>query len=382
MKVAFLGSRGIPARYSGFETFYEQLAVRLAARGHEVTVYNRSHFIPDVRGEWSGVRLVSLPAIRTKHLETITHTLLSSLHALTQGYDIVYYCIVGNSPLVWLPRLSGARTLLNVDGQDWAREKWTGFARWYQRRCERIAGRTADVVISDAHVIRDRYRASYGIETVFAPYGAMIRHEPGTAVLDRWGLKPRGYILYVGRFVPENAIDLLITAFRGVRTDMKLVIIGDAPYADGYRESLMAMADDRVVFTGYAFGREYLQLSSHAFCTVQPSAVDGTRPAILDQLGFGNAVVVRDTPANMEVVGDCGVTFAHSRPEASLRETLQRLADDPSDVERLRGCARQRIERYYNWDWITDFYEDCFRRLRRRESLVDYDEFLTHRTPR
>jgi glycosyltransferase involved in cell wall biosynthesis len=135
MRIGLLGSRGIPARYSGFETFYEQLAIRLVERGHEVTVYNRSHFIRDVKGEYQGVRIVSLPSVRTKHLDTISHTLLSSIHSLFQGYDIVYYCIVGNSPLVWIPRLARACTLLNVDGEDWAREKWSGFARWYQKQC-------------------------------------------------------------------------------------------------------------------------------------------------------------------------------------------------------------------------------------------------------
>ncbi len=123
MKIALMGSRGIPARYSGFETFYEQLAVRLVELGHDVTVYNRSHFIKDIKKEYKGVRIVSLPSIASKHLDTITHTFLSSIHAVFQRYDIVYYCIVGNSPLVWLPRLVGSKTLLNVDGEDWAREK-------------------------------------------------------------------------------------------------------------------------------------------------------------------------------------------------------------------------------------------------------------------
>ena len=109
MKIALIGSRGIPARYTGFETFYEQLAVRLAERGHQVTVYNRSHFIKDVRGSYKGVRLVTLPSIPTKHLDTLTHTFVSSMHALTQRYDIAYYSIVGNSPLAWIPRLVGSK---------------------------------------------------------------------------------------------------------------------------------------------------------------------------------------------------------------------------------------------------------------------------------
>ncbi len=381
MKIAFLGSRGIPARYSGFETFYEQLAVRLVQRGHDVTVYNRSHFIKDVRGLYKGVRLVTLPSIATKHLDTITHTAMSSLHALTQGFDIAYYCIVGNSPLVWLPRAVGARTLLNVDGEDWAREKWGAFARWYQLRCERIASLAANVVISDAHAIQQRYREVHHSDSVFVPYGANVQRTDEQDVLARWELEPRGYVLYVGRFVPENAIDVLIEAFAGLDTGMKLVIVGDAPYADEFKRRLqkLGQADSRAVFTGYAFGRDYEQLSSHAYLYVQPSGINGTRPALLDQMGFGNCVVVRNSQANMEVVGDSGTFFEQGDPVTNLRKVLARLLENPEEVAEYRTRVRSRIERYYNWDWITDFHEDLFIRLVERQPLVSYDEFLDAR---
>jgi len=306
MKIALIGSRGIPARYSGFETFYEQLGVRLSARGHDVAVYNRSHFIRDVKGRHRGVRLVSLPSIPTKHLDTITHTFLSSVHALFCRYDIAYYCIVGNSPLVWLPRIRGTKTLLNVDGQDWAREKWGCIARWYQLLAERAALRTANVLIADAQAVRQRYREEYGAESVFVPYGANVCRDERTAALEKWGLKSREYILYVGRLVPENAIHVLLDAYKRVRTDMRLVIVGDAPYAEAYKARLRGLSDDRVVFTGYAFGDDYAQLSSHAFLYVQPSAIEGTRPALLDQMGFGNCVLVRAGKANTEVIADLG----------------------------------------------------------------------------
>jgi glycosyltransferase involved in cell wall biosynthesis len=381
MKIAFLGSRGIPARYSGFETFYEQLAVRMAERGHQVTVYNRSHFIKDVKGHYKGVDLVSLPSIPSKHLDTITHTALSSVHALFQGYDIAYYCIVGNSPLVWLPRMVGTKTLLNVDGEDWAREKWSGFARWYQRWCEKVATRTASLIVADARVIQQRYHDIYHAESVFIPYGANISRQEASTALSQWGLTSRKYILYVGRFVPENAIDLLIRAYRGVRTDMKLVLIGDAPHSEGYKEKLNkeAAGDKRIVFTGYAFEQVYAQLSSHAYLYVQPSAINGTRPALLDQLGFGNCVLVRDAPVNIEVIGECGARFANDQPEIRLRERLQELIDDPEAVEGFRRKATSRITDYYNWEWITDFYENLFTCLVTGGPVISYDDFLKNR---
>ena len=378
MKIAFMGSRGIPARYSGFETFYEQLGTRLAARGHAVTVYNRSHFIKDVRDEYRGVRLVTLPSIPTKHLDTLSHTALSALHAMTQDFDICYFSIVGNSPLVWLPRLTGARVLLNVDGEDWAREKWGAFARWYQRQCEKIATRTAQVIIADARGIEERYRTLYNAKSVFVPYGANVVRDERMDALAMWKLAPRDYVFYVGRLVPENAIDVLIEAFRGLDTKHKLVITGDAPFVDEHKARLreMAAGDERIVFTGYVFGDDYKQLSSHALLYVQPSGIDGTRPALLDQMGFGNCVVVRNSKVNLEVIEDAGETFDRERPVESLREKLRELIANPARIETLRPLARRRIETYYNWEWVTDFYEDLFRRLTGGRDVISYDEFL------
>ena len=379
MKIALIGSRGIPARYSGFEQFYEQFAVRLAERGHEVTVYNRSHFIKDVKKEYKGVRIVSLPSIPTKHLDTIVHTGLSSLHALFQGYDIVYYCIVGNSPLVWIPRMVGAKTLINVDGEDWARDKWSGFAKTYQKWCEKVACVCSNTVIADAKGILARYKELYNHETIFVPYGANIRKDEGTDALEKWGLKPDEYIFYVGRFVPENAIDLLIRSFKNLKTDKKLVIVGDAPYADQFKKTLhdLACDDERIIFTGYAFDEDYEQLSTHAYVYVQPAGIDGTRPALLDQMGFGNCVLVRNSVVNMEVIGDCGCFFDKDRLEKSLTEVLQNLVDTSATVDAFRNKIQSRIENYYNWEWVTSFYEDLFRRMLKASPLVSYDEYVS-----
>ena len=191
MKIAFIGSRGIPARYSGFEQFYEQIAVRLSNRGHDVYVYNRSNFIKDYKKEYKGVKIVSLPSIATKHLDTISHTFLSSLHSIFQNYDIVYFCIVGNSPIVWIPRLFGAKTLINVDGEDWARDKWTGFAKKYQKWCEKVACFSSNIVIADAKGIFERYEKLYRYESIFVPYGANIKYNESYWILDKWGLKKK-----------------------------------------------------------------------------------------------------------------------------------------------------------------------------------------------
>ncbi|MCR6666275.1 MAG: glycosyltransferase [Methyloversatilis sp.] len=369
LRIALMGSRGIPATYSGFETFYEQLAVRLAARGHAVTVYNRRHHFKTHAPEYKGVRIVTLPSIPSKHLDTLTHSFLSMLHALWSGNDVFYLVIVGNSPLVWLAHLLGKKVILNVDGADFARDKWTGFAKRYLQWTERIAARSADVVIADSTVIERRYRELFGRDTLYIPYGANPqprgeRHYDSD-VLARFGLTSGDYILFVSRMTPENRAHVLIEAHRRSGSRRKLVLVGDAPYVDDYKREVQAAcaASDNCIMTGYLFGDDYRQISSHCSYYVLPAGIDGTRPVLLDQMAFGNCVVVRDTPANMEVIGDAGLSFSDADDVDSLAAVIRRLDADQTEVETMRGRALARVAELYSWDRITDQYEALFRSM-------------------
>lgn len=366
MRIALLGSRGIPASYSGFETFYEQLGARLVSRGHSVTVYNRSHHV-DYRGaEYRGVRLVRIPSLPTKHLDTLTHTFLSMGHALASGFDVYYVCTVGNSPVCLLARLLGRRVVLNVDGRDAEREKWGGFAKSYIRWSEQLAARHLELLIADARVIQKRYREEFGRETVFIPYGANLQPRadvPRRGVMQRFGLEADGYILFVSRLTPENGAHLLMEAFKASRSRLKLVIVGDAPYMEAYKRELAARVDPRIVMTGYLVGDEYREISANCRFFVLPAGIDGTRPVLLDQMGFGNCVVVKDTPANLEVIGDAGISFDRRNELDSLRDRLEELSEDAQKVRHFRERALERVREAYSWDRVTDEYECLFRRL-------------------
>ncbi|MBU0517778.1 DUF1972 domain-containing protein [bacterium] len=381
MKIAFMGIRGIPASYSGFETFVEQIAKRLVRRGHDVTVYNRSTFVLYRGSEYMGIRLVRLPTLATKHLDSIIHTFFGCLHASFNKYDIVYMCGVGNAPLAFLLRFIRTKVILNVDGADWQRDKWGTFARIYLRICEKIATRSPHVVIADSQVIEKRYRNLFGMETLFIPYGANIRRHEGSDVLERFGLEPRRYVLFVGRMVPENNAHTLIEAFSRVETDLKLAIVGDAPYSDDYKASLKAMAGERVVFTGYLFGEEYQEISSNAYMFVLASGVDGTRPVLLDQMAFSNAVLVRNTPANMEVIGPSGSWFDNSNAEEDLAIKLQYFADHPEEVIALRAAAEERVRKKYSWERVTDRYELLYNLLLEGKSVPEMAEILEDQIP-
>jgi len=363
MKIALMGSRGIPACYSGFETFYEQLSWRLVKRGHDVTVYNRSNYISYREPYYRGVRLVRLPTIKNKHTDTIFHTFLSVLHSIFQKYDIVYFCIVGNSPLTFVPRLFGAKVLLNVDGADWEREKWRGLSKKYLLWSEKVATKFPHVVIADSRVIQKRYKRLYRKKTVFIPYGANVLQNAKDKYLKIFGLEKNKYILFVGRLEPENQPHLLIEVFKEIKTDMKLVIVGDAPYGEKYKKELRELADQRVIFTGFLFGEGYQQLSSHSYLYVLTSAVEGTRPVLLEQLAFGNCVLVRNSEANMEVIGNAGLFFDRQKEKEDLKKKIEYLLDHPELIEAFRKEACRKISREYDWEKITDEYEKLFLEL-------------------
>lgn len=369
MKIALLGSRGIPASYSGFETFYEQFATRLVQRGHEVTVYNRSHWIKYRQNTYKGVRIARLPSIPTKHLDTISHTFLSTIYALKEKFDIMYYCIVGNSPVAFLAKQLRQRVVLNVDGADAERDKWKGIAKDLIRLSERLAPASAHVIIADSRAIWKRYLEQLGARTVYIPYGAnpwhRDRERDNQDVLKRFDLSSDSYILFVSRMTPENKAHVLVEAFKKAQTHLKLVLVGDAPYVDEYKERLnrLCEGDDRIIRTGYLWGQDYRQISCHARFFVLPSTIDGTRPVLLDQMAFGNCVVVANNPAQMEVVKDCGIYFDKEKPVESLVEKIELLSRDHALVESLRDKAFRRVLKRYSWDRITTEYEKLFEKL-------------------
>src|SRR5262249_43149367 len=188
LHIAMLGTRGVPASYSGFETCVEELGARLVERGHTVTTYCRVPHISYAGSTYRGMRLVKLPTIQSKHFDTIAHTFLSSLHALWQRYDVALYCNVGNSPLTWLPRLSRQRVVLNVDGLDWKRKKWGRFARGYIRACERWAARFPDRMVTDSRRVQQYYQERYQAASTYIAYGADPGATPPGSHLERYHL--------------------------------------------------------------------------------------------------------------------------------------------------------------------------------------------------
>ncbi len=357
MRIGILGTRGIPARYGGFETLAEELSARLAARGHDVTVYTRSRYAEPGLATHRGAKIRVLPTIPTKYLDTVVHGALSGVDAAFERFDAVLVCNAINAASCFLPRLSGrTRVVLNVDGLERHRRKWSAAGKLAYRVSEWLSTVIPDAIVSDARVIQEYYRTRYGLESVFIPYGGDLPQPAGRATLDRLGLEPERYVLYVSRLEPENNALEVVTAYRDVPGRVPLVVVGDAPYAAGYIARLRAAADPRVLFPGAIYGEGYRELLSSAAAYVQATEVGGTHPALVEAMGYGRVVCYNATPENEEVAGGAALPF-DAREPASLTRLLRGILDDPAGHSVWKERARERTREKYRWDDVVDRYE-------------------------
>jgi glycosyltransferase involved in cell wall biosynthesis len=352
VRFAILGTRGIPARYGGFETFAEELSTRLVARGHSVTVYCREKYPEPF---YRGVRLKYLPTIRHKYFDTLAHTCLSTFHlAAARKCDGVLYCNAANAVFTWIPRVLGMPVALNVDGLERNRKKWNSLAKAWYRISEWLATWMPNAVITDARSIATYYREKYHRESEMIPYGAEVGPVETSAVLDRLGLEHHRYFLYVSRMEPENNALLVREAFEQLRTPFKLALIGDAPYAAEYIGRVRATNDPRIVIPGAIYGQGYRELGSHCFAYVHATEVGGTHPALIEAMGRGALTLYLDTPENAEVAGGAGLPFHRD----TLIQVLERtLAMPEAERETLGHKAQERARTRYSWDAVTDAYE-------------------------
>jgi glycosyltransferase involved in cell wall biosynthesis len=361
MKLAILGSRGIPPAYGGFETMAWELSRELAARGHEITVYSYRGRTDESRALPPGVRRRWVRGLRGKHLETVSHTAVGAVDTVLHRYDAVLLVNAANALFAFLPRLRGAKVALIVDGIERQRAKWGTAGRLWYTLGERLTLVLPNAIVADAGVIADYYRERYRRETTLITYGAALLDREPAPDLGRHGLhgiEPGRYFLYVSRLEPENQADLLVRAYADVPGDIPLLIVGDAPYAAGYKAELerLARVDPRVRMTGGLYGEAYADLQRGAMAYIQATSVGGTHPALIEAMAAGNLVLAFSTPENREATAGTALLFDD---KGQLTEHLTRVLEEP-DAPRhqdLRAAARARAETTYSWPAIVDQYE-------------------------
>lgn len=364
MKIAMFGHKRIPSREGGVEIVVEELSTRMAALGHEVTCYNRgghhvSGAVFDVQAADShkGVRLKTVPTLDKKGLAAVTSSFFAAVCTAFSKADAVHIHAEGPAFFCWIPKLFGKRVIVTVHGLDWQREKWkSGFGAKFIHAGEKMAARFADEIIVLSKNVQAYFKDTYGRAAVWIPNGVT---RPETLEADQirqhFGLEKDGYILFLGRLVPEKGIHYLIQAYQRIRTEKKLVIAGGASDTDAYVSRLKEMAgeEENILFTDFVQGKVLAELYSNAYLYVLPSDVEGMPLSLLEAMSYGSCCVVSDIPECAEVVEDKAVLFRKGDIE-HLAERLQALCDNSRMAAKMKNAAASYICGKYSWDEVTE----------------------------
>lgn len=361
--IAMLGHKRIPSREGGIEIVVEELSTRMAALGQSVTCFNRGgHHVSGKKFDtgkikrYKGVRLITVPTLDKKGLAAMTSSFFAALRAAFGKYDVVHFHAEGPCAMIWLPKLLGKRCVVTIHGLDWQREKWkNGFGSKYIHLGEKMAVKFADEIIVLSKGVQEYFQKTYGRKTLFIPNGV---NRPvlckADLIKNKFGIDKDGYLLFLGRIVPEKGIRYLLQAYKQLHTDKKLVIAGGSSDTDDFMKEIQALAagDDKIIFTGFVAGRALEELYSNAYLYLLPSDLEGMPLSLLEAMSYGNCCVVSDIAECAEVVEDKAVTFQKSNVQ-DLKEKLQRLCDDPATVQKYKNEAADFICGKYNWDEIT-----------------------------
>jgi glycosyltransferase involved in cell wall biosynthesis len=369
MRIAMIGQKGLPATFGGVEHHVEELGSRLSARGHDVTAFCREGYSRGAR-QHGGVHLRSVPTVRTKHLDAIVHSGLSTLLSMIDPPDVIHYHALGPGLIAPLPRfLSRSKVVLTVHGLDHQRAKWGWGAQTILRAAAWMSARVPDATIGVSSSLADHYRTQYRRSIAYIPNGVVAqRPRPASEITSRFGLVPGSFVLFVGRLVPEKAPLLLIRAFRRLRNDdMRLVIVGGSSFTDRYAALLrdLAEGDPRVLMTGYLYGSVLEELYSNAAAFVLPSSLEGLPLTLLEAISFGSPVVVSDIPPHVEIVGE-DAPGRHLFPAGNERSLAGMLASTIADYPHEREHAlsfSHDVTARYRWEDAVRATEALYERL-------------------
>jgi glycosyltransferase involved in cell wall biosynthesis len=360
MRIAFSVVKNI-VRGGGIEKYTSELGSRLVQRGHEVTVYATRHY-GDVPSRYLGMRIVAVPSFTRASMEKLSCSAVAAVESSwRKKYDIVHFHSVAPGAFAWLPRLRGCKCVLQLHSVEWQRSRWGTTGSCVVRILERLALAQSHAYTAVSQTQCAFYRTRRGIEMEYIPTAAEIKPAPEARRLYELGLEPERYILFAARLVPEKGAHYLISAFRKLKTDMKLVIAGDVRGADVYKRKLRDLAggDARILMPGFVEGRLLDELFSHCYLYVQPSEVEGLSLSILEAMSYGRCCLVSDIPENLEAVADTGFAFRNKSVD-ELEDRLRWLLDHPQAVAAVSFRAKERVRKNYSWQSITDRIEHFY----------------------
>ncbi len=369
LRIAIAGIRGLPSTYSGYETFIAELAPRLVQRGHEVTIYCRKSLFAERPAEYQGMKMVYLPSLEHKAFSTLSHSFFAVTHATFAKNDLVFVVNAANGMFGFIPRMVRRPCVLNVDGMEWLRPKWNKLAKWIFHTSAKLGTKFYDEIVTDADEMHRLYAKEFGIDSEYIAYGANIEESTHPEVLEKYGLKPRGYYLIASRLVPDNNADIIVEAFVKSGSNRILAIAGGADYKGNtvekmFIDKLRELGGDKVKFLGHVNSSEHIkELHCNCYAYAHGHQFGGINPSLLKALGFGNAILALNTPFNAEVLenGKYGVLFEKNADD--LAKKIADLDRDEAKAEAFRRSAPDRIRERFTWDQITDQYEELFKRV-------------------
>jgi glycosyltransferase involved in cell wall biosynthesis len=358
-KIAILGTRGIPASYSGFETSVEETAIRFAKNGFDVTVFCRSNHYDEKHDSYKGVKLKYLSSIKTKHLDTVSNSILSIFVVAKEQYDIIIIYGIGNAYFIPFLKMFCKNIISVVDGADWERDKWSKFAKIILSTGRKFAVKFANNYIVDNELLASEYKRRFKKEPIFIPYGATVPQEYDKSILDKLGLESNKYIVFIGRYVKEKGIEFLIENFKKINTSKKLVLIGGNDTDKKYEAHLKKLKAKNVIHLGFIYGKEYEAVLKFAQLYVSGSFLEGTSPSLLSGMAINGFALVSDIPENIEVLkGTCATYKVGNNKD--LQEKLSFFLENNELVESERGKTRRIVEENYSWEKITNQYIELF----------------------
>lgn len=375
MKIAFIGQKGLPAKSGGVERHVEDLVIKLAKQGHDVFVYTRPNYSnPNIKF-YKNVRLISLPSIDSKNLDAISHTLISTLHALFQNYDIIHYHGVGPATLAWIPRIfSKAKIFTTFHCQNQYHKKWSKLAKMYLKFGEWAACKFPHQTIVVSKILRQIAKEKYKTNAIYIPNGITIFESKNSKnnTLNKFSLTANKYFLAVGRLISEKGIHHLINAYKKIKTDKKLVIVGNSSYSDDYVNFLkkIATGNKNIIFTGEQYDENLHTLYQNAYLYVHPSETEGLPISVLEAMGHSKCVLVSNIPANIEAFAGMGYLFMN-KDVSDLAKKLEILNQRTDLVKEKGEIAKAYALENYNWDILAletaILYEKT---LQQREELL------------
>lgn len=367
MRIAIIGIRGIPVTYSAFETFAETFSLEMNKRGHDVTVYCRSKYVKRSNKKYLGIKRIILPNLERKNFGTLTHSLLSTLHAcFYTRYDVVLYLGVGSCPFSILPRIIGTKTVVHIDGLDWKRKKWGYIGRNYLKAAEYLSSILPNLTLTDSEFMREYYKKTYKKTISYIPYGYFKQSSSNlNGLLKKYNIVKSKYFVWVGRLVPENLLEEFLESFMRLRKDVKCVIVGDVLYNSSYKKYIYenCKKDSRIIRTGFISHEDTLKLVSNSLAYIETKRSGGTHVSLVEAMGSGTLIISNDNEANKGVLKDNALFYSSKTRPFMLLSLLEKVCNAPKKYNILRLRVKRHAEINYEWENVINQYENLLAQI-------------------